>query len=268
MGVQDEQVGDRILVTVEGAVARITLNRPRQLNPLDLPMFVRLEDLLDQFDADPAIRVIVLAGAGSAFSSGIDLRGAAAMTQPGAEPDAATIDAANRFVTAVLSGSTPVVAVVQGVAAGIGLSVALAADVVIAAESAYFLLAFSRIGLMPDGGTSALVTSCVGRATAMRMALLAEKLTARDAAAAGLVAFCVADDEVTGFADRIVGRLAVGPTGAYARTKQAINATAITDLEDALAREREGQLALLGSSDFAEGLAAFAEKRRPEFRGR
>lgn len=268
MSVQDEQVRERILVTVDGPVARITLNRPRQLNPLDLQMFVRLGDLIEQFDADPDVRVIVLGGAGGAFSSGIDLRGASAMVQPGAEPDAATIDAANRFVTAVLRGSTPVVAVVRGVAAGIGLSVALAADVVISAVSAYFLLAFSRIALMPDGGTTALVTSCVGRATAMKMALLADKLTASDAAAAGLIAFCVPDDELDGFADGIVGRLAVGPTAAYARTKQAVNATAITDLEAALAREREGQLGLLGSPDFAEGLAAFTEKRPPQFRGR
>lgn len=268
MSRQDEQARDRILVTVEGPVARITLNRPRQLNSLDLPMFVRLGDLLEQFDGDPAIRTIVLSGSGSAFSSGIDLRGAAAMVQPGAQPDAATIDAANRFVTAVLSGSTPVVAVVQGVAAGIGLSVALAADVVIAAESAYFFLAFSRIGLMPDGGTSALVTSCVGRATAMKMALLADEMGAPAAAAAGLIAFCVPDAELESRAAEIVDRLAVGPTAAHARTKRAINATAIADLEAALAREREGQLELLASGDFAEGLAAFAAKRKPMFRGR
>lgn len=269
MNVQDEQVRDRILVTVEGPVARITLNRPRQLNPLDLQMFVRLGDQIEQFDADPDVRVIVLGGAGGAFSSGIDLRSAgAAMAQPGAAPDGATIDAANFFTAAVLRGSTPVVAVVRGVAAGIGLSVALAADVVIAAESAYFLLAFSRIGLMPDGGATALVTSSVGRATAMRMALLADKLTAPDAAAAGLIAICVPDDELDGCADGIVARLAVGPTAAYARTKQAINATAITDLEAALAREREGQLELLASGDFAHGLAAFAAKRTPTFRGR
>lgn len=212
MSVQDEQVGDRILVTVEGPVARITLNRPRQLNPLDLQMFVRVGDLIQQFDADPDVRVIVLGGAGGAFSSGIDLRSAGAgMAQPVAEPDASTIDAANRFTAAALRGSTPVVAVVRGVAAGIGLSVALAADLVIDAESAYFLLAFSRIGLMPDGGATALVTSSVGRATAMRMALMADPLAARDAAAAGLIALCAPDDELDVTVDGIIGRLGRRP---------------------------------------------------------
>ncbi len=162
----------------------------------------------------------------------------------------------------------PVVAAVNGVAAGVGCSIALAADLVVAAESATFLLAFARVGLMPDGGSSATVAASIGRARAMRMGLLAEPLTASEALDAGLVTHVVPDEEFQAEVERMVRRLASGPPLALAATKRAVNAATLGGLEAALERERTGQTILLGTQDAAEGIRAFAEGRRPRFEGR
>ena len=158
-------------------------------------------------------------------------------------------------------------AAVNGIAAGVGCSAALACDLVVAKQSAAFLLAFARIGLMPDGGASATVAASIGRARAMRMALLGEALSAQEAYDAGLVSHLVADDEFEDAVAKVVGRLATGPPLAYAATKKAVNAATLGHLDDALERERTGQTVLLRTSDVAEGMRAFADKRRPVFRG-
>ena len=161
----------------------------------------------------------------------------------------------------------PVVAAVQGPAAGVGCSIALAADLCVASESASFLLAFARIGLMPDGGSTATVAASIGRARAMRMALLGEPLTGREAHEAGLVSHLADDDAFETVLVDVVGRLAVGAPLGQAATKRAVNAAALAGLDDALERERTGQTILLRSQDAAEGMAAFAERRRPTFEG-
>jgi enoyl-CoA hydratase len=207
------------------------------------------------------VRVVVLRGAGRAFCAGADIRGA------DGPPDASALVRANRIVRAVTRCDKPVVAAVQGSAAGVGCSIALACDLCIAAESASFLLAFARIGLMPDGGATASVAASVGRARAMRMALLAEPLTGREAYDAGLVSHLVDDDALEAVLAEVTAQLAAGAPLGLAATKRAVNAATFAGLDDALERERTGQTILLRTADAAEGMRAFAERRAPDFEG-
>lgn len=181
-------------------------------------------------------------------------------------PGVDTIDAANRAVAAIRVFPRPVVGAINGAAAGVGVSLALACDLTVAKESGYFLLAFTRVGLMPDGGASALVAASIGRARALKMALLAERLPAGEALASGLISDVYADDEFDSAVETLVHRLADGPSTAFASTKNAINDATLTELDHAFAREREGQLVLLRSADFTEGVTAFQEKRTANFR--
>ncbi len=250
-------------VETSGGVERITLDRPGHMNALTGEMADRLAEQIERGSVSEQVRVVVLAGTGPAFCAGADLSG----EDPLERLDVTALDRANRIVRAITGSPTPVVAAVNGVAAGVGCSMALACDLVVAAESASFLLAFSRIGLMPDGGATATVAASVGRARAMRMALLAEPLSAPEAHEAGLVTHLVGDDELGDAVDALTTRLAAGPPLAFAATKKAINGATLPRLEDALSRERHGQTVLLRTEDAAEGMRAFAQKRRPLFRG-
>jgi enoyl-CoA hydratase len=161
----------------------------------------------------------------------------------------------------------PVVAVVQGPAAGVGASLALACDVVLASEKAFFMLAFTKIGLMPDGGASALIAASVGRHRAMRMALLAERIPAAKAFDWGLVTAVYPVDQFDAEVDKVVATLASGPVAALRKTKDAINAATLVELEAALEREKQGQLVLISSNDFREGTRAFQQRRPANFTG-
>lgn len=248
---------------VEDGALRLTLNRPDVLNALSAAMADDLAAQIEEATARDDVRVVVLTGSGAAFCAGADISG------PNAHEhlDVSALDRANRIVRAITTLDKPVVAAVNGIAAGVGCSAALAADLVVAAESASFLLAFARIGLMPDGGATATVAASIGRARAMRMALLADPLTAREAYDAGLVTHVASDEEFPGLVETIVRRLAAGPPLAYAATKKAINAATLGPLEGALERERSGQAVLLRTADAAEGMRAFGERRRPVFGG-
>ncbi|MFD5128895.1 enoyl-CoA hydratase [Streptomyces olindensis] len=250
-----------ILVEYDGPVLRITFDRPERLNALTTEMLTLAADAVETAGKGTGVRVVVLAGAGRAFSAGADLGG---KTLPGVD----TIDAANRLTLALREIPQPVLAAVGGPAVGVGCSLALAADVTVARASTYFLLAFVQVGLMPDGGATALLPSAIGRARATRMAMLAERVPAPLAAEWGLITHSVPDDTFDDEVERLTRQLAGGPTAAFARTKHALNASSLPQLRSALAVEREGQADLFTTADFAEGVAAFREKRDPEFSGK
>ncbi len=247
-----------VLVETAGAVGRITLNAPERLNAVDPQMCAAVADAVRAFDADPAVRVVALTGAGRGFCSGAPLSAGGA-TQ-------GTLYAGADLVRALLGSRTPVAALVNGVAAGIGVPMALACDYVLASDAASFVLAFARIGLMPDGGSTALVAASVGRARAMRLALTGEKLGAVTAADWGLVAECVAAEQFPARSDVVLAAFAAGAALALGETKAAVNAASV-DVEAALAREEAGQIALMHTADYREGVAAFLAKRRADFTG-
>lgn len=248
---------------VEDGVLWATLNRPEVLNALDAEMADGLASLLEEATARDDVRVVVLTGTGAAFSTGADISGESAHEHF----DVTALDRANRIIRAIVQLDKPVVAAVNGIAAGVGCSAALAADICVASESAAFLLAFARIGLMPDGGATATVAASIGRARAMRMGLLAEPLSAREAYDAGLVTHLAADADFPDTVAKVVRRLAASAPLAMAATKKAINAATLPQLESALERERIGQILLLSTDDVAEGMRAFGEKRKPTFGG-
>jgi enoyl-CoA hydratase len=252
------------LVVARGdGVLTLTLDRPDQLNALTDELSDALAGELERAAAYDDVRVVVLRGAGRAFCAGADI---SAVDGP-VQLDVRALDRANRIVRAITRLDKPVVAGVHGVAAGVGCSMALAADLCVAAESASFLLAFARIGLMPDGGSSLSVAASIGRARAMRMALLAEPLTGREAHDAGLVSHLVEDEAFATVLSEVAARLAAGAPLAMAATKRAVNAAAFGGLDAALERERTGQTMLLLTADAAEGMRAFAERRHPDFKG-
>lgn len=244
-------------------VLTLRFNRPDVLNALNGEMSLGLAEALEGAVSRRDVRVVVITGTGTAFSTGADIGGADAHEHF----DVRALDAANRMVRAVVNLDKPVLAGVNGVAAGVGVSIALAADIIVAAESAAFLLAFARIGLMPDGGATATIAAGVGRARAMRMALLAEPLGATEALDAGLVTHVAPNAEFEATVAKLARRLAAGPPLAFTATKKAINAATLGQLEGALERERTGQTILLRTGDVAEGMRAFSEKRKPDFTG-
>lgn len=253
-----------LTVTLDDGVLSVTLNRPDSLNSLTADMLNGIADALDRAAGDAAVKVVRLGGAGRGFSSGAGISEEDQNTKAEIGINA-VLDAANRAVRAIVATPKPVVAVVQGPAAGVGASLALASDVVLASEKAFFMLAFTKIGLMPDGGASALFAAAVGRIRAMRMALLAERISAAEAFDWGLVTAVYPADAFDAEVDTVLGLLKSGPAVALRKTKQAINAATLTELEGALSRETEGQLALLGAHDFREGTRAFQERRSASF---
>lgn len=251
-----------LVVTLDEGVLSVTLNRPDSLNSLTATMLNGIADALEQAATDPRVKVVRVAGAGRGFSSGA---GISAQDRAEKAGSLTVLDAANRAVRSIVGCPRPVVAVVQGPAAGVGASVALACDVVLASEKGYFMLAFTKIGLMPDGGASALVAAAVGRIRAMRMALLAEKIHADEALQAGLVTAVYPAEGLDAEVDKVIATLVRGPVVALAKTKEAINATTLTELEGALEREHAGQAALLRGTDYKEGIRAFQERRAANF---
>jgi enoyl-CoA hydratase len=255
---------DGLLVDLRDGVLSITMNRPDSLNALTQAMLAGVADAVERAAGDERVRVVRLGGAGRGFSSGAGISEQdQKVSRAGSPTD--VIDEANRAVRAITALPKPAVAVVHGPAAGVAASLALACDVVLASEKAFFMLAFTKIGLMPDGGASALVAAAVGRIRAMRMALLAERIPAREALDWGLVTAVYPAEDFDAEVEKVITTLIAGPAVAFRKTKRAINAATLTELEGALEREREGQAALITSNDFREGALAFQQRRSPTF---
>jgi 2-(1,2-epoxy-1,2-dihydrophenyl)acetyl-CoA isomerase len=259
---------DTINLYRRGPAAKIELNRPDQMNAwsdqFSLDLFAAVSEAAD----DPEIRAVLVTGAGRAFSSGADLReGAERADQGNFDVYQLLTERYHPIITGIREMPKPVVAAVNGPAAGIGLSLALACDLVVAAESAYFLLAFVNIGLVPDGGSSVLVPSRIGFARATQLAMLGERLAAPKAVDWGLINEAWPDAEFAPRADALLDRLAAGPTRSYAGTKRQLNRWLYGPMADQLEFEAGIQREMSGSADFAEGLASFAEKRPPRFTG-
>ncbi|BCQ07968.1 enoyl-CoA hydratase [Mycobacterium heckeshornense] len=250
-------------VTLADGVLSVIIDRPDSLNSLTTPVLAGIADAMEHAATDSRVRVVRLGGAGRGFSSGAGMSAEDVSGSGG--PGAEIIEEANRAVRAITALPRPVVAVVQGPAAGVGVSLALACDLVLASDAAFFMLAFTKVGLMPDGGASALVAASVGRTRAMRMALLAERLPAADALVAGLVSAVYPADRFDAEVDKVISALLSGPAVAFAKTKDAINAATLTQLDTALDRELRGQAVLLKSPDFIEGATAFQQRRVPTF---
>lgn len=250
-------------VSLDAGVLRLTIVGPETLNSLSVQLLDDAAAEVQKAGEDPAVRAIVLTGTGRAFSSGADLSD----EERDPRTRIATLDRANALVEAIVAAPKPVVAAVNGLAAGVGATIALSCDLVVAKESGYFLLAFVNIGLMPDGGATAIVPAAIGRARANRMALLGEKIPARQALDWGLISHVVPDVDFDAEVDAIVTRLANGPTQSIARTKAAIADASLSLLRQAHAIERAGQLELFTTDDFAEGVQAFQHKRPARFVG-
>ncbi|OMC53131.1 enoyl-CoA hydratase [Mycobacterium sp. IS-836] len=253
-------------VTLADGVLSVTIDRPDSLNSLSVPVITALADAMECAADDPEVKVVRLGGAGRGFCSGAGIS-ADDMSGSGMPPDEIVLEV-NRLIRAITALPRPVVAVVQGPAAGVGVSLALACDLVLASDKAFFMLAFTQIGLMPDGGASALIAAAIGRIRAMRMALLAERLPAAEALAAGLVTAVYPAEEFDAAVDKVISKLLAGPVVAYSKTKHAINAATLTELDNALECEYRGQSVLLRSPDFVEGATAFQQRRRPNFTDR
>jgi 2-(1,2-epoxy-1,2-dihydrophenyl)acetyl-CoA isomerase len=255
-------------VTRDGSAARILLNRPDALNAWNEQFGRDLLDAVGALGDDEAVRAVLITGAGRGFSSGADLKEQRA-ADDGGLPDlsARLLEIYHPIITGLREMPKPVVAAVNGPAVGIGCSLALACDLIVAAESAYFLLAFVNIGLVPDGGSTAFLPARVGYARAAEMAMLGERVPAPQALDWGLVNQVVPDDQLEPTAGALLERLANGPTRSYAGAKRLLNRRAYADLAGQLEAEADAQKEQGHSKDFIEGVMAFAEKRAPDFTG-
>lgn len=253
----------------DGGVGRIVLNRPETLNAWNTQFGYDLKEIVATAAEDPSVRAVLLTGAGRAFSSGADLKAGFDDAAEDGMPDieGRLHDLFHPILTGLRTMPKPVVVAVNGPAAGIGVSLALTGDLVLAAESAFFQLAFANIGLMPDGGSTLLVPARVGKTRAFEMALLAERIPAEQALDWGLINAVHPDGELLDVAGDLATRLANGPTLAYASAKRALNAAIYPNLDQQLDLEAKLQHALGRSKDFVEGGVAFVEKRSPEFKG-
>ena len=261
-----------ITYNINGGVATLTLNRPDKLNSLMGAMMLEMFSALGTAAQDDAVRAVVLTGAGRAFCAGQDLADPAMSPKAGSNLPADVGDVVDTFYSPLVrrlrAMPKPVVCAVNGVAAGAGTNIALACDIVIAVQTASFIQPFCKLGLVPDAGGTWLLPQAVGRARAMGLALLGDKLGAEQAAQWGLIWKCVATADFEAEVNAVAKALAAGPTLGYVRTREAIDHAATSTLDSQLDMERDMQRELGNSQDYAEGVKAFIGKRPPVFVGR
>jgi 2-(1,2-epoxy-1,2-dihydrophenyl)acetyl-CoA isomerase len=254
-----------ILVSIADAVATITLNRPDKFNAFNRPMALQLQQVLDDCAVDTSIRAIYITGNGKAFCAGQDLGELMGEDAPGFEVILA--EHYNPIITKIRSIEKPVVCAVNGVAAGAGANIALACDIVVATQSAAFIQAFSKIGLIPDSGGTYTLPRLIGWQKASAIMLLGDKVPAIEAEKMGMIYKVFMDEEFAASAYQIALTLAQMPTQGLALTKQALNQSYNNTLQQQLQVEDELQYKAAHTYDYAEGVAAFIEKRKPTFVG-
>jgi 2-(1,2-epoxy-1,2-dihydrophenyl)acetyl-CoA isomerase len=261
---------EQITVEREGAVERITLNRPDKLNALTQVMSDELSDAFERLREDPGIRAVLLTGAGRGFCSGQDLTEFESSYRAGERPDieAHLEQTYHRLIPIIVDTPQPVVAAVNGVAAGAGVSLAAACDIRVASEEARFTQAFVKIGLVPDSGGTWLLPRVVGYARAVELSMTGDVIDAPAALEIGLVTRVFPADTFAQEAGALAARLAAMPTRALTATKRLMRDALTTDLDTALAAEGKAQTEMGQTEDHLEGVMAFAEKREPKFQGR
>jgi 2-(1,2-epoxy-1,2-dihydrophenyl)acetyl-CoA isomerase len=259
---------ETVELTRSERVARIVMNRPEALNAWTKQVGQELSEALTESASDPEVRAIVVTGAGRAFSAGADLKAGFDVTPDGA-PDVRTPlrEIYHPLMLQMRAVPKPVIAAVNGPAVGIGCSFALAADLIVAARSAYFLLAFVNIGLGLDGGASQSLVARVGSARAFEIAYLGDRIGAEQALRWNMINEVVDDDQLEQRVTELAARLAAGPPGSYATIKRTINDRAYADFEQLLNLEADEQQQRAASSDFREGVLAFVQKRQANFDG-
>ncbi|MCP5231859.1 MAG: 2-(1,2-epoxy-1,2-dihydrophenyl)acetyl-CoA isomerase [Zoogloeaceae bacterium] len=261
---------DTIQFSVEAGVARLTLNRPDKMNSFNAAMHGEIRTALDSIQTDTDVRVLIITGAGRGFCAGQDLADEEVRFAPGeTPPDLGNVVERHYkpLIMRLANLRVPTIAAVNGMAAGAGVSLALACDLVVAKESAAFMLAFSKVGLIPDTGGTWVLPQRVGMARAMGLALLADKLPAGKAAEWGLIWAAYGDDEFSAQVDSLAAKLAALPTRALVRTRQAMQASGAHTLDQHLSMEGGFMRELGRSADYVEGVSAFLEKRAPQFKG-
>jgi 2-(1,2-epoxy-1,2-dihydrophenyl)acetyl-CoA isomerase len=258
---------ETVLMEVRDGVAHLTLNRPKAGNALDLDMAKALLASAERCNRDPAVRAVLITGSGSMFCAGGDVRGFA--SQGDQLPAFLTeLTAALHAGVSLLSRmDPPVVAAVNGAAAGAGMSIACAADLIVAGESARFTVAYTAVGLTPDGSSTYFLPRLIGMQRAKELMLTNRRLSAEEALKWGLVNQVVPDDDLTITSEHLARKLAEGPTRAYGGVKKLLLTSATQDLESQLADEARGIIAIAETPDSKEGISAFLEKRSPKFTG-
>ena len=261
---------ETVRIERRGAAATIVLSRPETMNAWNKQFGLDLRAAVDELGADDGVRAVCVTGEGRGFSSGADLKDISDEQTPAGRPDVyrALTERYHPIITGLRTMPKPVVAAVNGPAVGIGLSLALCADLVIAKESAYFLLSFVNIGLAPDGGSSLFVPERVGFTRASELAMLGERVAAAQAAEWGLINKALPDADFDAEVEALVDRLAAGATAAYAGVKRQLNAWLYARMDDQLEVEAQLQNDMAHSDDFVEGVAAFLQKRPARFAGR
>ena len=255
---------EKLQVTLDAGVKRITFNNPERRNAVDFEMFEAFAAAVEESATD-ASRVVVITGAGEAFCSGLDLGSISPAELAGMDVAARVRELINPPVMRLRTLPKPVVARVHGPAAGIGFSYVLASDVVVASEGATFSQSFVRVGLMPDGGATHLLPALVGRAKAFELMATGDTLSAPDAQRIGIVSRVVPRSELDAVCDELLARLAAAPQPSLARIKAALNLSEQQALAASLDFEAEGQAECFRSADFVEGVTAFMQKRAPRF---